>query len=245
MRVSCARVFTRIDTHRRVLRNAVDRNRDNLARILVEIRLVVEINTVEVANRCTASINRANCVQKLVAVLEHERAVFGTENPSGDTRMVVLVTHHVVDEFLRNFETLRGRTHRVDREFLEDEKTNLVANVESRAAKRGAARTDDVETCRLDCVQVLFESRVLVCPEAAFAPLLVVAHAHELYDGVIDVVVALEAVELAETESFNDREGVFRSLALCRLDFELHFDGEQVRMFRTPDAFVLLPVLDA
>ena len=244
VRISCTRVFTRVHSHRGILRNAVDRNWDNLTRILMEVCFVVEVNTVEVADRRAACVDRANCIQELVTVLKHERSVFRTENPSRDTRMVVLVLDHVVDEFLRDFETLSGRTHRVDREFLEHEQTNLVANIESRAAERSAARTDDVETCSLDCVQVLFQSRVLVGPEAAFAPLLVVAHAHELHDGIVNVVVAFEAIELAETKSSHDREGIFRSLALCALDFELHFNREQVRVFRTPNALVSLPVLD-
>ena len=62
VRISGTRIFTRVHSHCGVLRNAVDRCRDNLARILVEVRFVVEINTVEVANRRTASINRADGV---------------------------------------------------------------------------------------------------------------------------------------------------------------------------------------
>ena len=245
MRVGGTRVQARVDAQRGVLENPVVRDGQELAGILVEGAFVVEVDTVEVADGRAAHVERANHVQELVAVLEHEGAVLGAEDPYGDTRMVLLFLDDIVDEFLRDFEALRGRAHRVEREFLEHQEADAVADVQSVGAERSAAAADGVESRRLHGAEVLFELGVVGGPEAAFAPLLVVADTLDLEDLVVQVVVALEAVKLAEAERLDDGEGVLGGLALVALDFELELDGEQVGLVRAPHALVLFPVLDA
>ena len=245
VRVGGVRVHLRANVERGELRNAVDRDGEELARILAEIAFVVDIDTVEVADCRASHVHGADGVQKLVAVLEHECAVFGTEHPGRDARMVMLFLDDIVDEVLRVVEAGGRGTHRVDGEFLEHQKANLVTDVESLGAERGAAAADGVEACSLYGQKVLLEVRVACGPEAALAPLLVVAHALQLEDGIVQVEVALDAVELAEAERAHHGECVFGRLALAGLDFHLHFDGEHVGLFGAPHALAAVEILDA
>ncbi len=243
--VGCVDAELRVDLERRELRNVVVRYREHLSGILVESGFVVDIDAVQVAYGRAAHVNGADGVQELVAVLQHERSVFASEHPDGDARMVVLFPDDVVDEPLCDFDTLGSGPHGVDRKFLEYQKTNLVANVESFVAERCAAAADGVEACLLDGHEVVAELGIVCCPKAAFAPLLVVAHALDFENLVVQVEVALEAVKFAERESPHDGEAEILFLALGILALHLDFDGEHVRLVRTPNAFVLLPVLDA
>ena len=101
VRVGGVRGHPRANRERGELRNAVDGDGEELARILAEVAFVVDIDTIEVADSRARHVDRADGVQELVAVLEHERAVLGTEHPGRDTRMVVLFLDDIVDEVLR------------------------------------------------------------------------------------------------------------------------------------------------
>ena len=138
----------------------------------------------------------------------------------------------------------------MDREFLEHDKAELVANVQSLVRKRCAAATDGVVAGGLHGLQVLFELRVVERPEATFAPLLVVGDALDLQNLVVQVVVALEAVELAETEGAHHGECVFGALDflsvlfLAGLDFHLEFNGVDIGVLGAPLELVALLFLD-
>ena len=242
--VTGVRSQTRVHLQRGVLRNAVDRHRKDLAGILVVGAFVIDKDTVEVADGRTAHVHGADGVQKLVAVLQHERSVFGTHDPHSDAWVVVLFLDDVVDELLCNFQTLRRGAHGVDWKFLEHQEANLVANVQRFGAERGSAAADGVKACGFHCQEVFAQIRVARCPETAFAPLLVVAHTLNLQDGVVQVEIALDAIELAERERPHHGETEFLPLALCGLVFHLNFEGEHVGLVRAPNALVSLPVLD-
>ena len=244
VRIAGVRAQARVDAQRGILRDAVDRDGKELAGILVEMSFVVDENAVQVADGWAAHVDRANRVQELVTVLQHERSVFGTHDPGDDARVVVLFADDVVDELLCDFKALGRRPHGVDREFLEHQEADFVADVERFVAERGAAAADSVETGVLDGFEVLAELVVGGSPEAAFAPLLVVAESLDLENLVVQVEVALDAVELAEGESPHDGEAEVVALALAALVFHGGFDGEHVRLFEAPDALVALPVLD-
>ncbi len=249
MSVTCVGAHSGVDTQSGVLGNAVHGHRKELTGILVEVAFVIQVDGVQIADCRAGHVHRANCVQHLVTVLQQEGAVFGTQNPCANAGVVVLFCNDVVNKLLCDFQTLRSGTHGVDGEFLEDNETQLVADVQCFFGQRSAAATNGVETLVLDGLQVLFQLGVVVGPKAAFAPLLVVADTLNLQDLVVQVVVALQAVELAETESLDNREGIFRTLYfltvlfLTCLDFQLEFNSIGIRMFRSPQELVLLHVL--
>ena len=244
VRVACVRAQARVDAERGVLRDAVDGDGQELAGVLVEVALVVDEDAVQVADGRAAHVHGANGVQELVAVLQHEGAVLGTHDPGDDARVVVLLADDVVDKLFRDFEALGGRPHRVDREFLEHQEADFVAKVERFVAQGGAAAADGVESGRLHGFEVLAEFLVGGGPEAAFAPLLVVAEALDLENLVVQVEVALDAVELAEGERPHHGEAEVEALVLAALVFHGRLDGEHVGLFEAPYALVALPVLD-
>ena len=70
-----------------------------------------------------------------------------------------------------------------------------------------------------------------------------IADSLDLDNGIVEVEVALDAVEFAEGESLDNGEGMLDFALVFSFGFQLEFQGEQLWRGETPNIFVLFQVV--